>query len=951
MHLPDGADKKFAAPATLDASVVVDPEGRQLRLVDLTASLGGAGVQWDGIRPGRVAAGGRAHGPVQGHAQGHEDRGGAADSPADRFVTEAASVAGDAVLAVKGEVADGRLTGKMTADLGPLAIRYRADNTDYFLKPAGQPASVGLTSCRGSRSSWARTACRHHILAEADLKAPGVRLQAFGKGVIQADWEIKDPDAEGAARQLVLHGEVLPGSTLELRPTISDTAQALLLAPALRESLKDQAIEGSIDGVLVLALRPRVLHVDGNLDLTRAALRLSRGAEVPAKAPTAAKPAAATPESIAVFNKPAAMPARLALAIDIMPPEGDTLEAYLTKADLELGESALTAQGRVQVVRPGPGSPATAEQALALFKEGNLAIQADVRHSPALRRALPCLEGVLYSKADLDGPMTIALTFEGTALRGRVHVETDGTQCQIARNETVMKPAGTAATLRLDARYGEAPGELSLDALEMKLADSVVKADGRLLFDNPRLLALIPPSAWSMHLSGRAPDAAALASLFPARLGDMKPAGGVTFKLAASGDPVGAEIQSCDFAFDRARILWLGKPFALNGTVSYDGQRLSTADGLNIVAGQSDVTVVAYVVQPNRAPTGSVILRGKRLALNELLGLIQDSSERLAQWAAAAAEAEPAPLRRAAPAPLSEELALYTQRLLARARLSCEIQLDHFIFTVPEWKATYEPAGVTGEGRLADQRLVVSRLHAGLNDGTIDAEINLDFHGDAPTLAVTYEAKDLQMQENLKPFIESTFPGMQVFGKVTQRNSNTRSLVGKAYAKGHGETELTDGLLEGPSAPDYITAVLPNLKWTQYRFNRMVSHFTDKGNGDVDNQMTFYGKDYDAFIFGTSKADGHVQYTVGVDLTASLGLKESSQPLGKLPLMYYTGRIVGSKFAEMNIRYLLPHEFAYEAFVRHNLVEQLFIRRGELPPRLEPPPAAPIPATRDNAQP
>ncbi len=240
-----------------------------------------------------------------------------------------------------------------------------------------------------------------------------------------------------------------------------------------------------------------------------------------------------------------------------------------------------------------------------------------------------------------------------------MHLETDGTACAILHNEAVLKPAGTAATLSLDARYGEAPGELRIDALEMKLADSVVSAGARLLFDDPRLLAMRPPSAWSVHLEGRAPDASVLASLFPARLGDMKPAGGVTFKVDASGDPMDAELAACDFAFDRARIWWLGKPFALNGTLSYDGQRLAT-DGLNIVAGQSDVTVVAYVVQPNRAPTGSVILRGKRLALNELLGLIQDSSERLAQWAAA----EPAAAGRAAPQPLSEQLGLYTQRLL-----------------------------------------------------------------------------------------------------------------------------------------------------------------------------------------------------------------------------------------------------------------------------------------------
>ena len=85
---------------------------------------------------------------------------------------------------------------------------------------------------------------------------------------------------------------------------------------------------------------------------------------------------------------------------------------------------------------------------------------------------------------------------------------------------------------------------------------------------------------------------------------------------------------------------------------------------------------------------------------------------------------------------------------------------------------------------------------------------------------------------------------------------------------------------------------------------------------------------------------------MGVDLSVSLGSKTLTRTLdqGKLPLMYASGRIRGSKFAEFNLRYLLPHEFAYEVFIRRNLLLELFARTGQKPPRIEPPPAMPAPS-------
>ena len=46
------------------------------------------------------------------------------------------------------------------------------------------------------------------------------------------------------------------------------------------------------------------------------------------------------------------MPLRLDVALSVMPPVGNSLEAYLTKADVLLGESVTDVRGHVKVLRP-----------------------------------------------------------------------------------------------------------------------------------------------------------------------------------------------------------------------------------------------------------------------------------------------------------------------------------------------------------------------------------------------------------------------------------------------------------------------------------------------------------------------------------------------------------------------------------------------------------------------
>ena len=918
--LPDGAQKRPEVRCTLDAAGAIVPEARQANVSSVRIGLAGGLLEWDGsarVEWPKDSPVGRFEGTLK--VAGIESAGAVFAAPG-QFSATSAPVAGEAAFDCTGELSEGRVRGRVKADLSRLAVRAK----DWFIKPLGEPASFAATGF------WRATRGDHYILAEADIGVPGGSFHALGRGTLQVKWT-ESPAPEdgkpGALQPAALSVRPASESTVELKASVSDMTKLLELSPAVGRCLAGSRLEGAAEGSLVFVVRPRAGHLVGTVDLTAASLDLGDA-----------------------LRKPRAMPMRLDVVLDILPPQAGSVELYLAKAEARLGDSVTGASGHVKLASPAPDCNLTSgRQVLALLQEVDVEIHADWRHSPELRQALPCLEP-LYSRANLDGLTKFSVACAGTPLKGKVSASVDATACRILYGEAILKPAGTTAAFDLEARYGESPGELVLDRFAVKLADSAVTVAGRMLFDDPNLSTLAPPTSWTFRIDGKAPDAAALASLFPARLGDLRLSGGMTFKVRASADPRGAEIEACDLAFDKASIVCLGKKMLLNGPLSYDGERLAT-DGLNIVVGQSDITIVAYIQQPDRAPTGSFLVRGKSLDVKELLDLIQEASEQVAAWAAQAAApavppaaAAPAKTKPAAPQPLSRQLARYGQRLLADAQLSAEIAMERVTITIPDWKTTYELTNLSGEGRLAGRQFSVPRFQCHMNEGTISGDVLLDFRQQPPVLTFMYDARDLKMADNLKPFVESTFPGMQVFGLVSQRVNTTQVLAEGSFPKGHGETTLNDGLLRGPGAPDYITNVLPGLKLTEYPFRRMTDDFENKGNGDIDNRMIFEGKAYDVYIFGISHADGQIDYSLGIDLLVSLGSKVLTRNLdqGKLPLMYYTGRIKGTAYAEGPfIRYVLPHEFAYDVFVRRNLLLQLVSKIGEKPPEIPKPPVVP----------
>ena len=923
LRVPGGSKKPAGILARLDADAALWPAVRRSDVRRLAVRLGESSVVWDGSA--RIDWPRKEDEQPVGRFEGTLTLEGLAKAGAilapGRF-EGAAPLAGGAVFDVAADLAEGRLRTHMEAGLGDMDLRLGR----YLVKPAGGPASLALTSL------W-HTGRWKHVEGEADLDLPGVHLSALGQVTLVARWkeqpaaEDGEPAAGGAAEpaprpRSSVDVTLAPKSTIEVKAEVSDLKRATALSPLLADVLTEKRADGRSQGRFVLSLRPDGLQATGELDLTETALDLG-----------------------GLLTKPAGRVLRGRVAGDVVPRADGWLEVRLAPAEVHLGESVTRADGRVRLDWAGLVAPVKRSVRLAAaLGDVDVTVKGDWRHGSALHGMLPWL-APLQERCGLEGTTTWTLTLAGTPTRGRMDLDLDATDCRVsaaagrgARDEPVtVKDAGTPASARLKVRYGEVPGEMIVEDVQVHVAEATASASARLLFDNPRLLVLEAPDAWTLRLEADVPDAALLASLLPWRLADLEPTGAVAVNLEAAADARGTEVESCRLRFDAARIRWLGRDVRLDGPVVYDHERLAT-DGLALKVGGSDVHLVMYIARPNEDPTGSVVVRGRSLDLAEVQAMIRQTSKSLAPKGADGAAAGEAG-KSGGPGRIGEGL----RRLLARAHLSADVRLEHVSLVNPKWDARYDLVGLEAEGRLADRRLVMPRFACRLNHGTVTGRMQLDFGEDPPLLQVAYDARDLKMDENLEPFIDTTFPGMKVFGTLSTRATRTQRLAEGAHHVGEGETVLTDGLLEGPAAPDYMTAILPGLKLTRYEYNRMSNVFENRPDGVTDNRMLFDGKAYDLFIFGLSYPDGRTRYTMGVDLLLSLGAEVSrTLDQGKLPLMHYNGRIVGKAFAEREIAYFLPHEFAYEVFLKRSLLLNLIRSLGRPEPDIPKPDVVPM---------
>ncbi len=920
---PGGVRKEAGTAAHLRADALIGGGGRTAELRGLHFHLADAQVVWQGTGGLRQLDHADEGLSWVGHTKGRLTIDGLGTLGSlllpDRFTGEAGPpVDGQILLDLDAALDGNRITGSLGADMAGVAI----DGGEGFRKPSGVPADLRV------EGSWL-VAEPNFLDASATLRVPGVVAKATAKGQVPATGRPAargndDLDAwiEEVARRAGVSPELVrqtasSTATVRIETRIEDVGRALALVPALAKRAKGRTEGGGTVSAEVFT-SPGKATFSAAADLAAAGLDFG-------------------PDLV----KPAGRALTLAVAAEAQAGRTSLGEPALDcrlEAEARLDESRARTSGRVVVAVPTDlKALASADDALTMVRHVDLETEASVVHGPSLAAAVPRL-GPLYEGVSAAGPMRVRARVAGTPLAAEVGFEVEASECLVREGERVIKGAGVPASVRAAGRFGQVPGELVLERATLVFGEVKTEAAGRFLFDSPRLSAAQSPRAWTVDVKGELPDLAMLNAALPPEWRVEKPTGSVAFDVRAAGDTLGAALERCDLEFRDSGLVWLGRPVRIDGRAVYDGRVLrigDPADGggqLRLSAGTSNLALSGRIVEPDRAPRGTLAIRGTHVDVDELTALAEATEKRFAS----ASKAEP-------DAAAAEAQAERLDRLIRRAGVAFDARIGTVAVTMPQLDdAFYELEDVEAEGRLADGRFTVGKLDYGVNNGTVTSNLEIDFRPEVPVLTVTEVRRDLEPRPNVIPIISKTFPGLECTGSVSTRETKRQRLEEGAWPVGHGETVLVEGRLVGPGAPEYVQRVFPGLKLTTYNYKKMVNRYKLEADGTVQNRMIFDGMQYDIYIFGYSRHDGKFRYELGVEL--GLGLKSETWTRdldqGKVPLMIYWGEMYLDRpgYKTQEIRYVRLDELLHDVLVKRGLLVKLFERMGKKPPDIPEPP-------------
>lgn len=187
--------------------------------------------------------------------------------------------------------------------------------------------------------------------------------------------------------------------------------------------------------------------------------------------------------------------------------------------------------------------------------------------------------------------------------------------------------------------------------------------------------------------------------------------------------------------------------------------------------------------------------------------------------------------------------------------LELSARLGHLVATDPATEARFNLVEVRANSILTEA-LLEGHFDASLNGGTFTGQFDCDLEGTDPVLNFKSTAQHLQADDNLRPLVETEFPGLVANGLIAETKSLAiplRCLIHQSCGwAGTGTTVLTNGVIYGPGGPSWMLAVFPGLKLVEYNWQETTNRFTYLPTGVKENHMLFKGDLYDIYLDGIS---------------------------------------------------------------------------------------------------
>ncbi len=553
------------------------------------------------------------------------------------------------------------------------------------------------------------------------------------------------------------------------------------------------------------------------------------------------------------------------------------------------------------------------------------------------------------SRHDLKGRATLDVAVRGSRRGGSLEFSADASEASFRYGQDTEKRRGVPASFKARIASGEQAGLLNIIDARLDLGDSYLTCGGTLYSGRRVPFALEDIAGAELRIEADSRRLNNLAELLPLPgLAQLRPRGALTTRLYVAADRYGLTVEEGEFSFDNLELDFRGTPLSLTGELELSRQRLQ-ADGLKIRADGSTVVLAADIASPLDSPRGSLAISGTYFNLDRLLqalGAVPQSAEGGKELegagggeAAVAAGVTIDGRAEVTVAAADEEAELIPSewpqisRYLSSSNISGAITIDNFIWK-DELGVVYDWQAFSTEFRLSEGRLDVHDFKAVWRGGVVNGAVGIDFEPANPLVHTRYNIRNIAAGEAIQPLINHQFPDMVVKGAINQvydaRENLFATAASPSYPVGATLFEASDGSMSGPAAPQWLTDLIPGLKLTTYNFSRMQSIGRLEADGRSVNQMLFDGSPYSLFIDGQTMADGAAVYVLGVDLMNSLERGDATRSLeqGRVPLMEFKGRIVDSAWEDLEVRFKLPHEVAYDVLLRRNLLVRLLDKSG-----------------------
>ncbi len=774
---------------------------------------------------------------------------------------------------------------RMSVEVQPAAGRASAADR-LFIKPLGQTAE-GRTVV-----SYSRSADSLSVRSETALEETTINFAAAAKGAGEAV-----ATASGG-------GDQVGPRYLSVRLGVKSTNVESLLrySPALEVRAAGLHPSGGIEGQARITVSDRIA-VTASLDLS------STGYEVPGE-----------------LVKPAGLPQKVELSLGL--PRrlgGGETECRIEQCVVTTGSTTMRCAGRLGIdldeLRLAEADPG---EILRALRRIDISARAELVQEERLKSY--CRRWREFSEANnFTGRATGEVSAAGTRAGGRLGVKLDATGAGFQYGEGTGKPVGTAARIEAALGTGAVVGEGVIEKFELNVGETRAACTGSLYWRGELPSRAADFSGFSLHAEGQTEQAARLVRLLPAGwLRSADPRGGFKFSLDVAGDAYGIEVDRAAFQFALFRAKYAGTAISLDGAATLTRQRLQ-AENLAVGVGESAVTVTADLAEPLVAPRGRIQVTGRKLDLDELLATFGSSSAKPAATTSGGATEKAGGI----PADWPKIAAF-----MGGADVQLQVALDRFVWSDDD-NIHYDWTSFASSAAIGDGRFEIKQWRAGMLEGVVEGRAKINLRETNPSALVEYEGHDLKGGPGLEALVVQLFPNMTINGHGAQTYRGLEHLFQVAgqpsFTVGTSYFEATEGTISGPAAPDWLTNLLPGLKLSIYKFGRIKSYSSLKADGSTENDMLFDGTPYCLRIMGKSKADGRTEYLLAVDLFNGVQHATLSRDLqqGIVPILRYTGWIQKGEWKDMDIEFLLPHEVAYEVFLKRNLLYQLLEQRGE----------------------